>query len=238
MNPDASAPQNHRRRNASSGFTLIEVMLAIFIFGIVIATVFGSFRFVSTVTEAVDGYTDDFQMAANCLNRMISDIQAVHVARPPAYAKPGLNDDPNPYRIVGGVGGVGMADFPSLRFCSSAHLGFGERAEEGIAQIVYYVTQDDVTDTYVLKRSDILPPYPEAFQPDNGDPILCERIKSLAFVYYDEEGEKRETWESESRQRKYATPRAVQVTLEIGDEDDSLTFETMIEFPVYREEID
>ena len=60
---------------------------------------------------------------------------------------------------------------------------------------------------------------------------------AIRSYYDDEDGEPHETWDSESRQIKYATPRAVQVRLEIGDESNSIFFETMIEFPVYRDKI-
>ena len=71
-------------------------------------------------------------------------------------------------------------------------------------------------------------------QANKNDPVLCEKIKTLAFTYYDEEGADYEIWDSESPDFKYATPRAIRITLEIGDEEEFQIYHTKITLPVYR----
>ena len=70
---------------------------------------------------------------------------------------------------------------------------------------------------YILRRSDRLYPYePPEEQAD--DPVLCEKLKSLVFTYYDNEGEAHDTWDSESEDVAYATPKSINILLEVGDE--------------------
>ena len=70
------------------------------------------------------------------------------------------------------------------------------------------------------------------------DPVLCENVKSLVFKYYDQEGSEYDVWDSDSADVDYSTPRAIKITLEIGDDSSFLHFETMVKLPVFREKIE
>jgi len=219
------------------GFTLAEILIAIFIFAIVMSMLFSSFNSSLTTTDVVYGGITTAQMAKNCINRVVSDLQSIYLALPPAYHQPEINTPPDPYRLVGETTNVNGTDFSKLRFTSSAHLPFGySENSDGIAEIVYYIDQSD-KDTWVMRRADQLYPYDD-FEAKATDPILCEKIKSLAFVFYDEEGEEHETWDSESPDVKYASPRAIGITLEIGNEETSQIFKTKIALAVYRDKIE
>lgn len=219
----------------STGFTLIEILLAMFIFAIVVTTLFGSYRTVASSFEALDEGMITYEMAATCMGRMVTDIESTFVAQAPLWRKPGISDPDDPFRVVG-EDVFGDASMPKLRFTSFAHVSQGGDERRGIAEIVYYVTTEEAEGERfnVLRRADRLPPYPEDFSPDRGDPVLCERIKSFVLTYYDEEGETKEDWDSTEQSRKYATPRAVKVRLEIGDESSFHVFESLIAFPVWR----
>ena len=61
-------------------------------------------------------------------------------------------------------------------------------------------------------------------------------MKSVVFTYYDNEGTAHDTWDSESKDVAYATPKAVNILLEVGEEESaSMVFETMVMLPVIRE---
>jgi general secretion pathway protein J len=224
-----------RIRKPKSGFTLMEILLAIFIFSIIVTTVFGSFRAVFSSTGRIEDGIKTYVMAKNCLNRMILDLQSIQIAMPPAYRKPNFNSDPDPYRIVGDASSAGSLSFARLRFTSLAHVSFGADTRKGIAEIVYYV-QETENDAYVLRRSDTLYPYQD-FEEKASDPVLCERVKSLTFTYYDAEGTDYELWDSESDEHKHATPKAIGVKLEIGDSSTAVVFETTVSLPVHRDNI-
>jgi hypothetical protein len=60
-------------------------------------------------------------------------------------------------------------------------------------------------------------------------------VKTLTFTYIDAENDEKETWDSDSDDVGYATPRAVRIRLEIGSEENFHTFQTTILFPQYRQ---
>ena len=220
----------------SKGFTLVEVLLATLILGIVVTTVLASFNAVLSSTEAMETGSDVYEMAKNCLTRMSLDLESVYIAQRPFYRTPEMDSEPDPYRLVSGTTDAGGTSFASLRFTSRAHVGFEERPQKGIAEIVYYVTAADEGRS-VLRRSDHLYPYPE-FEERPGDPVLCKDVKSLAFKYINDEGSVLDSWNSESDEFGYATPQAVAIQLEIGDEKASTIFETAVKLPIDREKTD
>ena len=230
-------------RAAPEGFTLLEILIAIFIFSVVITTIFGTFNAVISRTEAIKNGTGDYEMARTCLNRMVSDLTAIYVDQKPLYKPPDIDDEPDPYGFVGKEDSTGGKSFSFLRFASNEHLSMTGKAEKGIAEIVYYVKEINNPDTgteYVLKRSDTLYPEKDAdeFEPKDSDPVLCEKVEELTFVYFDAEGNTHEQWDSDSDGVKYATPSAVEIRLKITNGDDSYQFTTQTRLPVYREKFE
>ena len=225
-----------RNPHPISGFTLMEILLAFLILGIVMTIILGSFNAVFSTTDTLKNSGRYFEMAKSCLNRMTFDLEGFFVTQPPFYKKREFDDPPDPYRIVGGNSDVNGTGFADLRFTSNAHIPLDGVARAGIAEIIYYVqAQND--GQLVLKRADHLYPYPP-FEARSGDPVLCQDVKSLAFKYYNAEGEAAETWDSDSEQNGYATPTAVGIQLEIGTESRSYTFETTVRLAVSRKKLE
>lgn len=215
-----------------SGFTLLEIMIAIAIFATVVTLIFGSYNMIFGNIEAINRGSDAYEMAKSCLERMTEDLNACHISLPPVYSPDQTDDSEDPYRIVGENGFPGGTDFGRLRFASFSHLPLNRDQRTGIAEIVYYV-QETENDQYILRRSDRLEPF-EPFEEKRSDPILCKNIRELKFNFFDMEGEKSDTWDSESDESDYSTPKAIHVRLAIGDDDMSHVFETMITLPVSR----
>jgi general secretion pathway protein J len=221
---------------SARGFTLMEILLAFLILGIVLTTILASFNAVFSTTDTLRNSSRYYDMAKNCLNRMTLDLGALYITQPPLYKPPNFDDPPNPYRIIGSSNEIGGTSFAVVRFASNAHIPLNKSIKRGIAEIVYYVQgQDDGQP--VLRRGDHLYPYPP-FEENSGDPILTEHVKSLAFKYYDSEGSEFEEWNSDSEEYGYATPAAIGIQLEIGDESVSYNFETTVRFAVNREKIE
>ncbi|MEJ2658283.1 MAG: prepilin-type N-terminal cleavage/methylation domain-containing protein [Desulfobacterales bacterium] len=223
-------------RYANQGFTLLEIMIAIFIFAVIITTIFTSYSSISSGNEIIDQKTDAYEMATNCLNRMILDLKSIYLSLPPGYSPPALGEPPELYRIVGDTVDVDGTAFPRLRFTSFSHISFGEISKSGIAQIVYYV-QAEEDGNYVLKRADTLYPY-DKLEEKTGDPVLCRNVKSLTFKYYDKDGTEYDLWDSDGEDFGYSTPKTIEIKLELAEGSDSLVFETMVNFPFYRERKD
>lgn len=220
-------------RSAPRGFTLLEILIAIFIFAVVITTVFGSFNFVFGKIGIIEESQTTYEMAKDCLNRISIDLASAYFRQSPAYKPPKEDSEPDLYRLVGKLSSVGGEDFGQLRFTAMAHLPLQQRQRDGVAEIIYYVTADR-DGTRVLRRSDRLD-FSEPRDNLSGDPILCEKLKTLTFTYIDTENEEKESWDSDSADVGYATPRAVRIRLEIGSDENFHPFETTILFPQYRQ---
>jgi general secretion pathway protein J len=234
-------------RSAMRGFTLLEILIAIFIFAVVITTVFGSFNFVFGRIGIIEESRTTYEMAKDCLNRMSIDLTSAYFRQSPAYKPPKEDEEQDPYRLVGKLSDAGGEDFGQLRFTAMDHLPLQQRQRDGVmdhlplqqrqrdgvAEIIYYVTTER-DGTRVLRRSDRLD-FSEPRDTLSGDPILCENVKALTFTYIDAENEEKETWDSDSDDVGYATPRAVRIRLEIGPDENFHTFETTILFPQYRQ---
>jgi general secretion pathway protein J len=213
------------------GFTLIEILIAIFIFSIIVTTIFSSFNAILSGTGSISEGLATCDMAKNCLNRIIADLKSIQTYHP-GYTP--LNSDRllGAYRIVGENTDVGSRKFSKLRFTSLAHINLEHDMRYGIAEIVYYVQKIN-EDNYVIRRSDSLYPY-KFFKKKDSDPLLCERVKSLEFKYYDYDGNEYDYWDSQSDEFSHSTPRAIGIKLEAGDEPNSLLLEAMVTIPVYR----
>ena len=217
------------------GFTLMEILLAFLILGIVVTTVLASFNAVFSTTDTLNNSSRYYDMAKNCLNRMTLDLEALYVRQTPLYKKAEFDDPPDPYRIAGSTTDFGGTSFATIRFTSRAHIPLEKSIRDGIAEIIYYV-QARNDDQMVLKRADHLYPYPE-FEENGGDPVLCNNLKSLIFKYFDAEGSEFDEWDSDSDEYGYATPAAISIQLEIGDETRSYDFETTVNLAVQRQKL-
>ncbi|MDP2645850.1 MAG: type II secretion system protein GspJ [Desulfobacterales bacterium] len=224
----------HGRRRA--GFTLLEILIAMFIFAVIVTTIFGSYRAVFSTIGPMNEGIKTYEMALNGLNRISVDLQSMVIAWPPRYTVPDFNSRPDPYRIQGDTEHTGGTDFPRLRFTSLAHISFQNKPEEDIAEIVYYVRPSGEDTTFVIKRSDRLEPYPTSDEKgeESNDPVLSEQVKSLTFKYYDHNGAVHERWDSESHEFEYATPVAIDITLELEDKGGTHLFHTIVKLPLVR----
>lgn len=218
---------------SGSGFTLLEIMVAIFIFALVITTVFGSFRVVFSSADAVGGDVAIFESARTCLGRMTTDLKSLVISDYPRYTKPGFNDPQDPYRLVGDTTDVAGAGFGRLRFASLAHMASSRDPRQGVCRIVYYVDQR-WDDSLVLRRADHLYPFPD-FEESEDDPILCDNILALEFAYLGDEDEMNDRWDSESADADYATPRSIEIRLTVGTPSRPKPFTTRVSLHVYRE---
>jgi prepilin-type N-terminal cleavage/methylation domain-containing protein len=214
-------------RCGSAGFTLMEILVAVVILALVVTTVLASFNMVFSTTGALSGGQALFEMGKNCLNRMALDLENITVAESVGGKPKAPDDPPEPFRFTATVETVDGTRFARIRFTSRAHVALEKAAREGIAEIVYYV-QARRDGGFRLRRADHLYPYPARFEERAADPVLCENVKSLAAVYFAEDGTESETWDSESEQFGMATPVMVALRLEIGEGEERALFETIV----------
>lgn len=216
------------------GFTLMEIMIAMFILSVVISLVFGSLDGVFGSADHVNAQSDLLEMGQSCMDRITADLNALHIMNYPRYQAPDINDDKEEalYRFEGEAVSMGGHSLAKLRFASLAHLALNHDTREGIAEIVYYILESEDGE-FTLRRKDTLYPYPE-FEEDENDPIVCEQVQTFEVVYFDHEGRDTEDWDSQSDDVEYATPVAIAIKLAVGDEQAPMVLSTRIALPVHR----
>ncbi len=217
------------------GFTLIEILVAIFIFSILFTVLFGSFRSLSTSTDTLANGTVQYEMGQHCMSRIVTDIEEMYVKIPPQYKQANLRDSTDPYRVEGSSEFVDGKTVSRFRFTSQAHFSFTNQKREGVAEIVYYVTTLEDGEC-VLRRADQLYPY-ETFEEKKSDPIICKNLQGFSVTFFNDDGEESDEWDSESSEFHYATPISIQIVLKIGDKDAPTVFSTRIYVPVHRENV-
>jgi general secretion pathway protein J len=215
------------------GFTLLEILIAMFILTIVVSLVFGSFSAIFSSADRINLSSDTQEMGIACLDRIGRDLKALYITQAPRYKPPQLDSPLDLHRFVAEEQSEGGETFTQLRFTSLAHISLNQDPIEGVAEIVYYV-QSVQGLGFVLRRSDKLYPYPEKFEPSATDPILCENIRAFELLFFDEKEHENKKWNSESDDYSYGTPRGVRVKLIIGSETQTLTLTTELALPTYR----
>ncbi|MGM0453267.1 MAG: PulJ/GspJ family protein [Thermodesulfobacteriota bacterium] len=225
-----------------SGFTLLEILIAISIFAVLATMIYSAFNAVISKNNAIKGGLEVFDMGKTCLSRISNDLSGVYVVRYPEYEPPDFDDPADAYGFYAENRFIGSTDFSELRFVSTAHLPLGNETKSGLAQIRYYVTESRESETgYVLRRADTPFPYDiekADFEQTENDPVLCEDIASLTLTFYDAKGDAYETWDSDAESMQYATPRAVKIELTLETENGSHAFSTRVALPVYREKLE
>jgi general secretion pathway protein J len=232
MKAEVGRRKAEARSRGNAGFTLLEILVAVFILAVVVTTVLASFNMVFSTTSALEASANLFESGKTSLNRIIRDLENIFVLDRPIYKLPTVDGPPDPYRFQGSVDSFGGMQLAKLRFTSRAHVPLSPSRMDGIGEIVYYL-QPDAAGRLRLKRADHLYPYPR-FEERSSDPVLCENVKSLAFEYVDAEGGTNENWDSESTKFGNATPAMVAVRLEVAEGSDAYVFQTTVVLPMVR----
>ena len=211
-----------------------------FLFGLVMTLVYGSWTATLDNTAYVQKSLNQYSAAKTCLSRMVDDLACVRVSRPPSYKPPaGSMSEQDPWRFRTGGLSLGDPGFPTLRFASLAHVDLAGTGLTGVTEIIYYVTRESATEeSYVLRRRDT-PAWDLFGERPVLDPVLCDGVSGLSFTFYDKEDTEHQEWDSESSLFDYATPRAVGIRLELDadpeqDDEAPLVFETRVDLPMVR----
>ena len=173
-------------KKSSAGFTLLEILLAIFILAIVMSTVYASYTGTLKLVEETRYSDYVYGMARNTMKRMIADMESISPYN-------------GAFRFVSEENDMGEGDFTDLTFLTSAHLDFFDAHSSGTAVVSYYVEEDGNKEGYVLKRNDIL--YRGGKEEEDlkeAGFVLCDSLKSVKYTFYDKGGEEYEDWDTAS----------------------------------------
>ena len=209
------------------GFTLIEILIATLILGIVLTTVYasytGTFRIVRETTQDAEVYS----MARSALDRIARDLQS---AAPYGGA---FTFTAKPYTMSG-------REFVRLTFRSAAHVAFSaSEPPAGIAVIEYGLDERMEKEGYTLTRGDSL--FRDPGKETASGYILCDQIEDLTYHFYDETGREHERWDSRSDDaaQKGKAPAAVAIRLALvnnANRERPHLFMTQVRLPAIRKE--
>ena len=215
------------------GFTLMEILIAMFIFAIVLSTIYTSYTGTFRIVDETEYQADIYGMARITLERMYEDLESVYTVYPESSKSD--DDSAQAFEFVGADKEIEGRSADSLHFISRAHLVFsGQEQASGTAEIGYYVGENNETEDLVLYRTDS-PAFQEKPEEGTGGLVLCDSLVSVNFTYYDDEGEEHDNWDSTSEEFKDKIPRMVSIMLEFENSSDPeapFKFLTKVAFPV------
>ncbi len=214
-----------------AGFTLLEIMLAMLILGIVVSMV--SFSLSGSI-RAIEGTMDQgeiYYRAQVALDRITEDLASAVL--------------PEGIEFVGG-GTEGGGGITELSFASFAHIVFdADNGHPGMAVIGYSVKadKDDARQLFLLRSDVLYRPSEDATPQKIGEGaagfLLCDRLRSVKFSFLDQNGDEVENWNTKVEDgddaSKRRLPAAVTCSLEFWltpEDDTSITFETTVVLPV------
>jgi general secretion pathway protein J len=198
-----------------SGFTLLEILIAIVIFAVVLTTIYASYTGTFRVIGDTESQAEIYRMARIAMERIMEDLESVYIQKDNERAS-SEGDRGSFFQFLGDEREIMGRRADSLRFISSAHIDFsGQNPGHGATQIGYYVEESSDGEGFVLYRADN-PLFKETYPIDeeSGGLVLCEGLASVAFTYYGGDGQTSNSWDSASEGMEIKIPKAVSITLE------------------------
>lgn len=221
-------------REVQTGFTLVEILVAIAVFGLIALVVFPVYRGTFRIIDQTQSEEDIYQMARIALERISSDLSSVCKLEGTQGKKP--EETPaGPILFRGEKKDLGDLRCEDLRFFSLAHLDFTDKKSVAEpAEITYYGVARSDRKAFDLYRSDTLL-VRERPESGAGGLVLCKGLSSIQFIYYDSQGEAHEEWDSGAGSFKGMLPARVVVEMEFpnpSNPDKPFQFRTGVAVPM------
>lgn len=170
------------------GFTLAELLIAIVIFTVVIAMVYGAYNATFKVIANADSNSRYAERARVTLERIAEDLQSLYLG------STGM--------LIGETASFGEFRGDTLSFTSRAHLIFNNNEPlRGYATISYSIEEDPESGLLLLYRADV-PVLPGAEVDETKGFLLCDGLREVIFTYIDREGNESDSWSSQGRSRE------------------------------------
>ncbi|MCK5097627.1 MAG: prepilin-type N-terminal cleavage/methylation domain-containing protein [Desulfobacteraceae bacterium] len=214
----------------TSGFTLVEILIAVAIFSVIMLTLFSSLRIFLTSAHIIKQEVDQIEKTTSSFKQITTDLKMIFITHPPMYSKPDFDSEPDQYRFEG--------EGSELSFASLCHVKYNNDSIDSIVRIVYYLRAGKNYNIFDLCRKQMLQPYSNV-EKSCTDPVLVTDVSNVKVTYIDHNGETHDSWDSESSEFEYKFPAAVNfvITFYNGneeEEDKERKVETSISLPVKR----
>ena len=210
------------------GFTLVEILIAILILGIVLSTVYAAYSSTMKNVRDIEYQNNLYKMARTTMDRMIKDLSSLQ-----PYA--------DSFDLRADKQTLSNHEFYSLSFWSAAHLAFAENEGDGSpAAITYYVEEDEGGNSFSLRRADLAGSKPSKEKNISGGFVVCQNVDSWRLRFYDATGRETESWDSSSysADQKGKAPVAVKIELalvNLNNKETPYRFMTKVFLPVRKQ---
>ena len=203
-------------KDKTAGFTLLEILIAVLIFGIIMMTLFSAFRSFVVSSRMIRSHIARTDKGTLMMERLMRDLRGFRVALPPEYRKPSERDGvQDPFQIAADSVNLGGRSFSRLTFVSLSHAPFGDDPRTGAARITYYPRENGDGSVDLCRSDRLVLVLPETLDEVQSacDPVLCRNIEQFELTFIDHQGEERDHWDSDSDAFDLATPRAIHLSM-------------------------
>ena len=216
------------------GFTLLEILVAMAILATVLSLIYASFTKTLAEMNETTFEADIYQMARLTLERVRDDLECSILLNDKKEISEDLEDLSGTVDFLGKNEEIDGRDAGSLIFLSTKNLSLNdENNYSGLNRIAFYVKKNDDDEAFALYRSGT-PEIENAPEGQTGGLILCDRLFSVKFTYYDSEGEEFDEWNSAEGESKGQLPSMVAIQLSFINKsypEDPLKFQTGVALP-------
>lgn len=235
-----------KRMRSSSGFTLIEVMVAVAIMAVIMALLWSSTSQSLSSKERIENRDMVFHAGGVAMRKISEDLEMAFLARTLQQPQPG-QAVPSPAEAAApGVEpfksffiGKDNGDADSVSMTSFAHLRlFKDSKEADQCKVAYEVVQsgDEPGRMDLVRREDV---WLDTTTDVKGDPVvLAEGIKAFNLEYYDQrKGEWVKGWNTEQQDWQGRLPLSVRVSMTFpdpGDPEREIPMSTAVMLPLSR----
>lgn len=186
------------------GFTLLEVLLAMFILALVLAGVWSSYREIFSLTKEGEGSAKAYQSARAALDILARDLMALTPFRGHVV----FSAEPETR---------GGKEFSRVSFAAKNRGNvWDEATPAGINSVLYRVREDRDGRNHLYRETAPLP----AIKDSKGQGfVICEDVEALYLRFYDSEKKIRDSWETAAPPggKPGPLPRIVEVELHVKD---------------------
>jgi general secretion pathway protein J len=203
---------SRRRACPATGFTLIEIMLALALLVFVTSLLWGTFAQTARVKKRIEQAQERTHTVRVALMRMSREIEMAF-----------LTDDTSGTQFRRTMfSGTSHGDFDELLFSWFGHQRLHADSAEGDTALVHYFTAPDPDDplaTNLMRRETRRLEYKEPEMIPGETYLLCPAITRLKLAYYDrKQKDWREDWDTTRADGQTYLPTQVRISLTVLDE--------------------
>jgi type II secretory pathway component PulJ len=209
---------------AAIGFTLIEVLAAVFLTAVVLGLAVGMYVYLSDATAAAQARTRDGRHALAILDRVARDLQGAYLLSKPPEQDPLFH----PWLFLA-ENHTESEGADRVKFVTRNHRPRNPMGHGSDLAVVSYVLERGEHDRYVLTRS-LSPGLPEELDREfhTGDDeramVVADRIASFAMRFLDDEQQWLSEWDSSLIEESSELPLAAEIEVSLapmieGEED-------------------